>query len=64
MSLLVRRIPATRPDMVSLKTSISTADVAPRPAMSVSGFRLMAMATMTITARKMMRILSTPQNVW
>ena len=64
MSLLVRRTPATRPAMVSLKTSISMADVAPSPAMMVSGLRSMAMATMTMTETKAMSIFSTPQNVW
>jgi hypothetical protein len=38
ISLLVRRTPAANPVMVSLKTSIRTAEVAPKPAKRVIGF--------------------------
>ena len=64
MLLLVRRTPATRPMMVSLKMSISTAEVAPRPARRLSGLRSMAMATMQTPEMKMTTIFSTPQNEW
>ena len=50
MSLLVRRMPATRPSIVSLNTSISTAEVAPSPAITVSGFRPIMIAMTTTTA--------------
>ena len=64
MSLLVRRIPATSPEMVSLNTSMRMAEVAPSPASSVRGLRLMTIDTITITARNTTTILSTPQKVW
>ena len=63
MSLLVSLTPATSPEMASLKTSISTAEVAPSPARSVSGLRSMTIATMAMAERKMTMIFSTPQKV-
>ena len=61
MSLAVRRMPATRPLMVSWKASIRMAEAAPRPAKSVVGFLLMMMAMTTMALIKIMRIFSTPQ---
>ena len=63
MSLLVSLMPATNPSMVSLNTSINMAEVAPRPAMSDSGFLLKRIATTTITAIKITITFNTPQNV-
>jgi len=62
ISAEVRRMPATRPSMVSLKTSIRMAEVAPRPANSVEGLRPRMMAMTTMTARKMTTTRSNPQN--
>ena len=64
ISLLVRRIPATSPEMVSLNTSMRMAEVAPSPARRVNGLRLTIMATITITDRNHTTIFSTPQKVW
>ena len=50
--------------MVSLNTSMSIADVAPRPARSVSGLRPITTASITMTEMKMIAIFSTPQKVW
>ncbi|WP_231294714.1 hypothetical protein [Prevotella nigrescens] len=48
--------------MVSLNTSIRTADVAPRPANSDMGFLLSKMLITTMTAMKMTMMRSTPRN--
>ena len=50
--------------MVSLNTSISTAEVAPSPAMRFRGLRPKTMATATMTATKKLTMRSTPQKVW
>ena len=62
ISLDVRRIPATRPCMVSWKTSIRPADVAPSPASKVMGLRSIMIETVTTTARKATMIRTTPKN--
>ena len=50
MSLLVSLMPATRPSMVSLNTSMSIADVAPSPAIRVIGLLSIMIATITMAA--------------
>ena len=62
ISLLVSRMPATSPLMVSWKASIRMAEAAPSPAKSVVGSLLTMMAITTMTAMKIIRIFSTPQS--
>ena len=62
ISLLVRRIPATSPLMVSWNTSIRMADVAPSPANSFIGSLSMMIDTTMMAATKIINRRSTPMN--
>ncbi len=52
MSLEASCNPAVKDSSVSLNTSISTADIAPRPDNRISGERSISAATMTMAPRK------------
>ena len=60
--LLFSFIPATKPSIVSLKTNIRIAEVAPNPAISDKGFLLKRIAIMMIVVINKTTIRNTPRN--